>query len=405
VLGEIQPENGGFLEATPLTSFVVMSLAGSGQIQHPVTTNGARFLEASQRGDGCWPIDTNLATWLTTLSVNAITRAIGGGTEVDLDGDWRRLTKWLLRQQYRRVHPYTNAPPGGWAWTDLPGGVPDADDTAGALVAMRALREAGGRGSEWEGDMELRESVRSGASWLMDLQNRDGGIPTFCRGWGALPFDRSAPDLTAHALRAWLAWYGELPVSDRLKTGRAIHRALEYLRKSQRADGSWLPLWFGNQHTPDETNPVYGTSRVLRALAEARRQKQTMNVVAAGLPREMIDRGTDWLVRAQRPDGGWSGAGEGEGPASVEETALAVAALAGMLACEGEGSRRDPWREAAVRGTEWLIERVENGLWEKPAPIGFYFARLWYFEALYPLIFTVEALGGMRAMLMDNAGG
>ncbi|MEZ6048428.1 MAG: hypothetical protein R3C11_23220 [Planctomycetaceae bacterium] len=39
-------------------------------------------------------------------------------------------------------------------------------------------------------------------NWLLDLQNRDGGWPTFCRGWGALPFDRSAPDLTAHALRA-----------------------------------------------------------------------------------------------------------------------------------------------------------------------------------------------------------
>src|SRR5438874_2574624 len=30
VLHEIQPEGGGFLEATPLTSFVVMSMAGAG---------------------------------------------------------------------------------------------------------------------------------------------------------------------------------------------------------------------------------------------------------------------------------------------------------------------------------------------------------------------------------------
>ena len=32
-LETIQPANGGFLEATPLTSFVVMSLAGSGRVQ------------------------------------------------------------------------------------------------------------------------------------------------------------------------------------------------------------------------------------------------------------------------------------------------------------------------------------------------------------------------------------
>jgi hypothetical protein len=27
-----------------------------------------------------------------------------------------------------------------------------------------------------------------------------------------------------------------------------------------------------------------------------------------------------------------------------------------------------------------------------PAPIGFYFAKLWYFERLYPLIFAVSCL-------------
>ena len=36
VLRKIQPPNGGFLEATPLTSFVTMSLAGSGLADHPV---------------------------------------------------------------------------------------------------------------------------------------------------------------------------------------------------------------------------------------------------------------------------------------------------------------------------------------------------------------------------------
>ena len=36
VLERVQPSNGGFLEATPLTSFVTMSLAGSGLANHPV---------------------------------------------------------------------------------------------------------------------------------------------------------------------------------------------------------------------------------------------------------------------------------------------------------------------------------------------------------------------------------
>ena len=49
------------------------------------------------------------------------------------------LREWLLAQQYRAEHPYTHAKPGGWAWTPLPGGVPDADDTPGALLALLEL--------------------------------------------------------------------------------------------------------------------------------------------------------------------------------------------------------------------------------------------------------------------------
>ena len=54
---------------------------------------------------------------------------------------------WLLGQQYRDVHPYTNADPGGWAWTDLSGGVPDADDTPGAVLAFARGAGAGQSGS------------------------------------------------------------------------------------------------------------------------------------------------------------------------------------------------------------------------------------------------------------------
>jgi len=192
VLQNIQPENGGFLEAVPLTGFVVMSLIGAGERDNPVVTKGLEFLRNSARDDGSWPIDTNLATWLTTLSVNAL--AIGADFERVLSPDERKMIQeWLLSQQYNRVHPYTYAEPGGWAWTDLPGGVPDADDTAGALIALGNLNLIDGR---------VIKAAVAGVKWLLGLQNRDGGFPTFCRGRLNLPFDCSAPDLTAHAVSA-----------------------------------------------------------------------------------------------------------------------------------------------------------------------------------------------------------
>ncbi|HOV78150.1 MAG TPA: prenyltransferase/squalene oxidase repeat-containing protein, partial [Sedimentisphaerales bacterium] len=72
VLSTLQPDNGGFLEASPLTSFVVMSLAACGYCDHPVVAKGVEFLANSIREDGSWPIDTNLAIWGTTLSISAL---------------------------------------------------------------------------------------------------------------------------------------------------------------------------------------------------------------------------------------------------------------------------------------------------------------------------------------------
>jgi len=372
VLTKIQPTSGGFLEATPLTSFVTMSLAAMGLQGRPVTQRGAEFLRASMRPDGSWPIDTNLATWVTTLSAQALASQPGA---LSLEA---RLTlrEWLLGQQYRTEHLYTHAAPGGWAWTDLPGGVPDADDTPGALLALTHLGAI---------DSDTRAAGLAGIRWLLDLQNGDGGIPTFCRGWGALPFDRSSADLTAHTLRAWSAWLPQCDPSLKSRMLRAIPRGLRFLQKTQRADGSWLPLWFGNEHAPDDENPLYGTAKVFIALRELRER-------GFSIPIDAERAAERWLAAAQNEGGGWSGVRGG--PSSVEETALAVEALVGT-------------REtgAASAGVRWLVERVEAGDWREPSPIGFYFAKLWYYEKLYPMIFIVGALGKAASHLWPGEEG
>ena len=59
----------------------------------------------------------------------------------------------------------------------------------------------------------------------------------------------------------------------------------------------------------------------------------------------------------------------------------------------GTGGGNEAYREAIIRGIEFLLECVDDGRHRMPWPIGFYFAKLWYHEALYPLIFTTTALG------------
>ncbi len=373
-LRAIQPAGGGFLEATPLTSFVTMSLAGMDQAEHPVAVEGVAFLVASQRSDGSWPIDTNLATWCTTLSVGAL--AAGGKLADHLDSRERGAVRdWLLEQQWNRVHPYTGAAPGGWAWTDLPGGVPDADDTSGGLLALAALEMAESRPLP----APIRTAARHALTWLVNLANRDGGTPTFCRGWGRLPFDTSCPDITAHVLRAAEAWTGLDALGQSPRTARALGATRRYLAATQRADGAWWPLWFGNQAHPEQANPAYGTAKVVRATRNS--------------------RGTEWLLAAQAPDGGIASAlGIG---ATIEETAVAVEALAEVAEHAADRELAGRALVAVGRGLEWLITHTDGGKVFPAAPIGLYFAKLWYDEALYPLAFTVTAFE-RSARLLDN---
>lgn len=333
-LDKLQPPNGGFLEATPLTAFVTMSLASMGLQNHPVAQRGASFLKNSIRGDGSWPIDTNLATWLTTLAVKALSHQRNALPAKQAGA----IRTWLLDQQYKAKHPYTGAASGGWAWTDLAGGVPDADDTAGALVALSCLGEG------------PLDAIGNGLNWLLKIQNRDGGIPTFCKGWGTLPFDRSSPELTVHAMQAWSRWQAAVDRALAAKIEHAMARAEKFLAASQRCDGAWIPLWFGNENAPEQENAVYGTARTLIGL----------NEMSAG-EKEMRELAARFLEQSNLPE-------------SIEETALAVEAI------------------ADARGIDRLLELVESNQFT-PAPIGLYFARLWYFEKLYPLIFATSALG------------
>lgn len=162
------------------------------------------------------------------------------------------------------------------------------------------------------------------------------------------------------------------------RAGEAVERGLAYLAAQQRGDGSWVPLWFGNEHFPEEENPVYGTARVLLAYRD-------LGLMETGPAR----RGVQWLAGHTDPGGGWGGGPGGDSAAggpSIEETALAVEAL--LAAPES------PAVNAALEeGLAWLVAAVHGGRHREAAPIGFYFAKLWYYEKLYPLLFAVAALG------------
>lgn len=357
VLERLQPVHGGFLEAAPLTAFVSMCLSCAGFRSHPVTQKAAQFLLNTVRPDGSWPIDTDLSGWVTSISIKVL------ADDLSID-DRRSLDRQLCANAFTYPHPFTGARPGGWGWSDLPGAVPDADDTSGALVALSTLRKG----------VPCPEVVH-GIEWLLALQNRDGGMPTFCKGWGKLPFDRSSPDISAHALLAFVSWQAVLPTELQARCQRSIQRLLGWMKQAQAADGSWSPLWFGDQDAPQEQSLVYGTATATEYLSAS---SDPLAVLLAA-------KGVRYLLAAQNSDGGWGGT-KGA-PSKVTLTAKALSALASYPDC-------DP--QAIERGFDWLYQRYTDGTWLQREPIGLYFARLWYSEELYSLTFVLQALKKLK---------
>lgn len=368
ILDRMLPESGGFLEAIPLTAFVSLSLIHSGFKDSEIVRKGIRFLKSSQRDDGGWPIDVDLSTWVTSLAVKGFRSYLNGFLDSDVQD---RIADHFRFIQNKTMHPFNGTQPGGWGWTNYSGSVPDGDDTPGVILALLKLQPK----------EKIQNEILVACRWLGSLQNSDGGFPTFSRGWGKLPFDQSCSDLTGHSLLALatvLEVYSDgLPVREKQQLEKMFSRALVYLENHQQTDGSWLPLWFGNQLAPGHLNPVYGTARVLAYIRDTLRlgwipgkTKQQLEVLAGNASR--------FLLSAQNADGSWGGNVVVAG--TMEETALAVSALASPENME-----------VCMKGLVWLDRFYrENGL--KPAPIGLYFASLWYDEKLYPATFYLEAL-------------
>ncbi len=388
VLRKMQPEDGGYLEAAPLTAFVSMCLAESGFREHEVTQQCAKFLVDTVREDGAWSIDTNLSGWVTSLAAKVIKLTINNEqltinmpfaltstpstlnsppTQGDSGGLLTsnpstlnsKLSEIIKRNATKDVHPFTGARHGGWGWSDLSGSVPDGDDTSGALIALHHLTHG-----------TVSKEIEEGLKWLMWLQNNDGGMPTFCKGWGKLPFDRSTPDITAHAMLAMGLWIPSLNGQIKRDVQRSYNRMLRWMQGTAN-DAGWTPLWFGDQDATDEKAPVYGTATVIDYLMQSNQPEG----------KALAESKVQFLINCQNEDGGWGG---NKGVCSkVTFTSRALAALAHFP---------DRYEENKQKGWEYLYERYKAGTLYVPEPIGLYFSRLWYSEDLYNVTFLLHAI-------------
>ena len=189
-LGRMQPPSGGFLEAVPWTAFLVMGLAATGRVDHPVARRGLGFLLDAVRSDASWPIDVNLSVGNSALAIHALASASGDvGALGCLD--------WLLDRQKIAKDTHDSTPPGGWACNEGHGSPADTVDTATALLALSVLLKSGPSSERPRIDAAATAAIR----WLLTQKTATAaGRPSFAGRRGG--FSKSGVDATAPALRA-----------------------------------------------------------------------------------------------------------------------------------------------------------------------------------------------------------
>ncbi|MEV6975717.1 squalene--hopene cyclase [Kitasatospora sp. NPDC093806] len=369
----------GGIQPPAVYSLIALHLEGY-ELDHPVmraglasfdrftvhTEDGRRWLEACQ--SPVW--DTCLATIALADAglpadhpalVSAVDWMIG--EEITKRGDWSVQRPSLA--------------PGGWAFEFENDTYPDIDDTAEVVLALRRVAHPD--------PAKVDGAVDRGVRWNLGMQSKNGA-------WGAfdvdntstlpnkLPFcdfgevvDPPSADVTAHVVEM-LAEVGKA-------RDPRTRRGVEWLLRNQEADGSWFGRW--------GTNYVYGTGSVLPALVAAG--------VPAEHP--AIRRAVRWLEDRQNTDGGWGedmrsyedpARWAGRGDSTASQTAWALMAL--LSVGEGPDGRANP---AVERGVDWLVRtQLPEGTWDEPQFTGTGFP--WDFSInyhLYRLVFPVTALG------------
>jgi squalene-hopene/tetraprenyl-beta-curcumene cyclase len=330
--------------------------------------------------------------WDTALVCHALLE-VGGAEAV---ARARRGLDWLqplqvleLAGDWAAQRP--DVRPGGWAFQYANPHYPDLDDTAVVVMAMDRLQnlaaESGGGGDDYG------EAIARGQEWVAGLQSRDGG-------WGAFDADNSyhylnnipfadhgalldppTADLTGRCL-GMLAQLGAKQDDPR------VAAALGWLRRDQRADGSWYGRW--------GMNYIYGTWSALAGL----------NAIGIDARSPEILKGVSWLVAIQNSDGGWGEDGESyklayrgyePAPSTASQTAWA---LLGLMAAGEVG------HPAVARGIAYLQRNQgSDGFWAEELFTATGFPRVFYLRYHgYPKFFPLWALARYRNLTSGNAG-
>ena len=310
-------------------------------------------------------------------------RAAGSRRRATRSAQVKRGLDWLVPMQVLDVRGDWSARrpdlrPGGWAFQYANPHYPDVDDTAVVAMAMDRMQNLG-RGN-------YQAAIDRAREWIVGMQSRNGG-------WGAfdadndyyylnnIPFadhgallDPPTEDVSARCL-SMLAQLGDT-------TSRAASSAaIDYLRRTQLADGCWFGRW--------GMNYIYGTWSVLCALnaagiraatrrkcarrsaglppsrtrtaAGARTAQATSSIIAAMSRRQSTASQTAWALL------GFMAAGEVDHPAVARGINISPSTRAPTASGTRSATPRRVSRACSICATTAIRNSSRSGRWRATA--------------------------------------
>ncbi|MBN9120166.1 MAG: 2,3-oxidosqualene cyclase [Planctomycetes bacterium] len=324
--------------------------------------------------------------WDTGFALEALLASPGAAREHRdaIAAGYRFLAAHQMTRSVAARDPmFPDTAEGGWCLGDAAHAWPVSDCTAEALSAVLAAHALIAPDDRIPGDRLARA-----ADFILSRQNRDGGFGSYERSRAPLWLERLNPsemytrcmtdqsyvECTGSCLVALSRVRAANPTCAPKRVSRAIARGVRFLLSRQRADGAFPGSW--------GVYLTYGTFHAVRGLR------------AAGLSPEhpALRRAVEWLVRHQKPDGGWGEHFTGclhqeyaEHPTSqATMTSWAVLALVEVVGTD---------HPAVRRGAGWLAAHQRaDGSWPREAVNGVFFGTAMLDYDLYRAYFPAWAL-------------
>lgn len=187
---------------------------------------------------------------------------------------------------------------------------------------------------------QKRPALQKAVSWLVKAQEStpDGGMGCYhlVNGWSS-----SYPETSGYIIPTLIEYYhmekDERSLSSAMRTA-------DWLLSIQKQSGGWQ----GGKIAENKPEVVFNTAQIIRGMLAAHRENNNPKYLDAAI------RAGDWLCGIQHSEGYW------KKHALMDRPRVYDSYTDAPLLMLWEITKNDPYKKAAIRNLEWIIEHKQN---------------------------------------------